>query len=193
MNALRIRVRHMLLGVAACAGFLAVDQYRRGAYDPTSARLRQVRYAVADQKIAAIRELRDGDTTGFEVVQSLLGALGDADPAVRAVAAQTLAVVLMRNAALKKPDESLAGPAQAALTEMLRDPDPTVRLRAASGLGQLMVKSRAGLTVLLSAARTPGQPVGRFRAARDTDDRAEVLWVLGFAYRDEPEALPPIL
>ena len=59
MGVLRIRVWHMLVLVAACALFLAVFQYRRGVYDPTFARLRQVRYADADTKVAAIRELMD--------------------------------------------------------------------------------------------------------------------------------------
>ncbi len=53
--------------------------------------------------------------------------------------------------------------------------------------------SKEGLAILLPAARTPGQPLGRFRAAGDVDDRAETLWVLGFAYQDDPEALPAIL
>ncbi len=207
MDVRRIRVWHMLLLVAVCAGFLAVFQYRRGVYDPTSAHLRQARYADADTKVAAIRELMDvrlidltedghvvdSEASGFDVIQTLFGALGDADPAVRAVAAQTMAVVIQSDAALKKPDESLAGPVKAALTEALRDPDPTVRLRAASGLGQLRVTSKEGFDILLRGARTTGQPVGRFRAVGDADDRADALWVLGLAYRDEPEALPPIL
>jgi HEAT repeat protein len=204
MNVPRMRVWHLLLLVAACAAFLAVFQYRRGAYDPTSARLRQVRYADADGKVAAIRELIEdaaelrkritsGEASGYAVVQALLGALGDADAAVRAVAAQAMAVAIQSDAALKKPDESLTGPVKAALTEALRDPDPTVRLRAASGLGQLRVRSEDGFAILLRAARTGGQPIGRFRSAGDTDDRAESLWVLGLTYRDEPEALTPIL
>jgi len=196
MDVLRIRVWHMLVLVAACAAFLAVFQYRRGVYDPTFARLRQVRYADADAKVAAIRELMDSEASGFDVIQTLLGALGDADPAVGAVAAQAMAVAIQRNAALKKPDESLAGPVKAALTEALRDPDPTVRLRAASGLGstrQLNVTSKEGFAILLRAARKTGQPVGRFRAVGDADDRADALWVLGLAYRDEPEALTAIL
>ena len=201
MVVLRIRVWHILVLVAACATFLAAFQYRRGVYDPTYARLRQVRYADADGKIAAIRELidseirelTDSEASGFDVIQTLLSALGDADPAVRGVAARAMVVALERNAGLKKPDKSLAGPVKAALTEALRDPNATVRLRAASGLGQLKVTSKEGLAILLPAARTPGQPLGRFRAAGDADDRAETLWVLGFAYRDEPEALPPIL
>jgi HEAT repeat protein len=204
MNVPRMRVWHLLLLVAACAAFLAVFQYRRGVYDPTSARLRQVRYADADGKVAAIRELIEdaaelrkritsGEASGYAVVQALLGALGDADAAVRAVAAQAMAVAIQSDAALKKPDESLTGPVKAALTEALRDPDPTVRLRAASGLGQLRVRSEDGFAILLRAARTAGQPIGRFRSAGDTDDRAESLWVLGLTYRDEPEALTPIL
>jgi HEAT repeat protein len=201
MVVLRARVWHMLVLVAVCAVFMAAFLYRRGAYDPTYARLRQVRYADADGKIAAIRELIDSDirelidseASSFDVIQTLLFALGDADPAVRGVAARAMVVAMERNAQLKKPDESLAGPVKAALTEALRDPNATVRLRAASGLGQLKLKSKEGLAILLPAARTKGQPVGRFRAAGDTDDRAETLWVLGLAYRDEPEALPPIL
>jgi hypothetical protein len=193
MVVLRIRVWHMLVLVAACAAFLAVFQYRRGVHDPTYARLRQVRYADADTKVAAIRELMDSDATGFDVIQTLRGALGDADPAVRAVAAQAMAVAIERNAALKNPDESLAGPVKAALTEALRDPDPTVRLRAASALGRLRVTSKEGFAILLRAARTTGQPVGRFRAVGDADDRADALWILGLAYRDQPEALTPIL
>ncbi len=191
MDVLRIRVWHLLVLVAACAGFLAVFQYRRAVYDPTSARLRQVRYADADTKVAAIRELMDSEASGFDVIQTLVGALGNADPAVRAVAAQAMAVAIQRNAALKKPDESLAGPVRAALIEALRDPDPTVRLRAASGLAstrQLKGTSKEGFAILLRAARTTGQPVGRFRAVGDADDRADALWVLGFAYRDLPEA-----
>jgi hypothetical protein len=83
MGVLRIRVWHILVLVAACAAFLAVFQYRRGVYDPTSARLRQVRYADADTQVVAIRELIDSEASGFDVIQTLLGALGDADPAVR--------------------------------------------------------------------------------------------------------------
>src|SRR5215472_6555257 len=100
MAVLRIRVWHMLVLVAACAAFLAAFQYRRGVYDPTYARLRQVRYADADGKIAAIRELIDSDirelidseASGFDVIQTLLSALGDADPAVRGVAARGMVV-----------------------------------------------------------------------------------------------------
>jgi HEAT repeat protein len=201
MVVLRIRVWHMLVLVAVCAVFLAVFLYRRGVYDPTYARLRQVRYADADGKLAAIRELIDSDirelidseASGADIIQTLLSALGDADPAVRGVAARAMVVAIERNAELKNPDESLAGPVKAALTEALRDPDATVRLRAASGLGQIKAPSKEGLAILLPAARTSGQPLGRFRAAGDADDRAESLWVLGLAYRDEPEALPPIL
>jgi hypothetical protein len=193
MTPMRMRVWHLIALVAVSAAFLAVFQYRHGVYDPTSARLRQVRYAGADEKIAAIRELMDSKGSAFDVIQTLLGALGDADPAVRAVAAQAMAPVIEHHAAGKKPDESLAGPVKAALTEALSDPDPTVRVRAASGLGELKIKSKQAFAILLRAARTTGPPVGRFRAVGEPDDRAVSLWVLGFAYRDEPEALPPIL
>src|SRR5262249_33631387 len=163
MNVLKVRVWHLLMLIAASAAFLAVFQYRQGVYDPTSARLRQVRYADDDGKVAAIRELGEAEASGSAVVETLLGALGDADPAVRAAAARALTDVLMRTAALKKHDDPNAGAVKAALTGTLRDPDPTVRLRAASGLADLNVTSAEGFAILLRASRTAGQPVGRFR------------------------------
>src|SRR5262249_61310804 len=75
----------------------------------------------------------------------------------------------------------------------LRAPHPTGLLLAASALGLLRVTSKVGFAILLRAARTTGQPVGRFRAVGDADDRADALWVLGLAYGDQPEALTPIL
>jgi HEAT repeat protein len=193
MNVLRMRVWHLLVLIAVCAAFLAVFQYRRGVYDPTSARLRQARYADAAGKVTAIRELMESEASGSAVVQTLLGALVDADPAVRAVAAQAMADVVGRTAAIKKQDDPHAGAIKAALTEALRDRDPTVRLRAASGLGQLKVKSEESFAILLHSARTTGQPVGRFRAAREPDDRAVSLWDLAYSYRDKPEARAAIL
>ena len=46
-----------------------------------------------------------------------------------------MTVAIERNAALKNPDETLVPPATAALTEMLQDSDPIVRLQAASASG----------------------------------------------------------
>ncbi|MHC5540974.1 hypothetical protein ACYOEI_22355, partial [Singulisphaera rosea] len=115
----------MLVLVAVCATFMAAFLYRRGVYDPTYARARQIRYANADGKIAAIREIIDSDVrelTGSgasdsDLIESLLTALDDADPAVRAAAVQAMAVAIQRDAAHQKPNVSLAGPVKAALTE----------------------------------------------------------------------------
>ena len=200
MVVLRIRVWHILVLVAACAAFLAAFQYRRGVYDPTYARLRQVRYADADGKIAAIRELIDSDIRELDLKHR--ASTSSKRCSVRSAMPTRLCVAWPRGRwwlpssvtpGSRNPKSRSRGPSRPRSTEALRDPDATVRLRAASGLGQLKVTSKEGLAILLPAARTPGQPLGRFRAAGDADDRAETLWVLGFAYQDDPEALPPIL
>src|SRR5690349_8763140 len=108
MSLMRLRVWHMLMLVAACAGFFAVFQYRLGVYDPTSARLRQVRYASPTGKATAIRELIAEEAWGARVVQTLLEALGDSDPTVRMLAAQAMAEAVYRETwKTKQPSEQL--------------------------------------------------------------------------------------
>jgi HEAT repeat protein len=182
----------MLVLIAVCAAFLAVFQYRWEVYDPTSARLRQVRYADTAGKVAAMQGLRDG-ASGAAVVETLLGALVDADSAVRAAAARAMIDVIVGTPFLKKPDDPYARAVKAALTDALRDSDPTVRLQAASGLSELRVKSPESFAILLRVARTAAEPIRRFRVADEPDDRSLALWSLANSYRDEPEALAALL
>jgi HEAT repeat protein len=184
MKFMRLRLRHLLLLIAACAAFLAVFQYRREVYDPTFARLRRTRYADSSGKVAAIREvMEETRTSDPAVVEALLGALGDADPTVRAEAARAAADVVLQSSAPKGQPDPQAGAVKAALTEALSDRDATVRLRAATGLTLLDVKSPESYAILLRAARSDGQP----------DDRFSALGDMAMAYRDEPETLAAIM
>jgi HEAT repeat protein len=193
----------MLLLVATCAGFLAVFQYRQGVYDPTVAHLRQVRYGDASGKVAAIRELLEGDFARPAVTDTLLVALSDADPAVRVVAAQALADITFQIAPAVHPaddtkgdtvpDDPRAVRVKAALTELLRDSDPAVRLRAASGLSLLHVKTDESFAIIIRAARTPIKSETRFSTVGEPDDRFRALGDLAYTYRDKPESLAAIL
>ncbi len=189
MNVGRFHVWHLMMLVAGSAAFLSVLQYRRSVYDPTFARTRRVRYADAAEKAAAIREWMAEEASGPRVVESLLDALSDSDPAVRALAAQALAQAVVRTASVRKEHDVHAGAVTAALTQALRDRDPAVCVQSASGLSLLQVKSEESFAILLRAARTPAampQTIG------DVDDRFRALGDLAACYRDEPETLPAI-
>jgi HEAT repeat protein len=175
---------------------LAVFQYRRAVYDPTFALLGQVRYADAEGKVAAIRTLLENRATDPAVLETLLGALADADPAVRAVAARGVADVAFERsdvARQKHQDDSYAGDVKAALTAAMKDRDPSVRLRAASGLVLLSVNSEEVFATLLRAARPDGKPDGRFLPGGEPDDRLSALHNLANSYRDRPETQAAIL
>ena len=128
--------------------------------------------------------------SGPAVVETLLGALRDFDPAVRALAAQAMAEAVYRSTMIKREQDAYAEPVKAALAEALKDRDPTVRVQAASGLSLLGVTSEESFAILLQAARTPAaepQTIG------DVDDRFRALGDLAYCYRDKPEALAAIL
>jgi HEAT repeat protein len=190
MKMQRFRVWHMILLVAASAAFLSVFQFRRTVYDPTFARIRRVQYAAdAAGKVAALRELMAEEDSGPQVVETMLEALRDPDPAVRALAAQGLADEVFRTTVVKKEQDDLAGAVKAALTDGLSDRDPSVCVQCASGLSTLNVKSEESFAILLRAARTPtpaSQSVGGI------DDRFRALGDLAVTYRDRPESLPTI-
>jgi HEAT repeats len=192
MGVPKLRVWHLIMLVAASAGLLAVLQYRQGVYDPTAARLRKVRYADAAGKAAAIRELMAEEASGPTVVETLLDALRDSDPAVRALAAQAMAEEVYDNTITKRGQDAYAEPVKAALAEALRDRDPTVRLQAASGLSLLQVKLEESFAILLRTARTPAAvPQMGFNPQMIgvRDDRYQALGDLADCYRDKPEAL----
>jgi HEAT repeat protein len=176
--------------VATSAAFVSVFQYRWSVYDPNYARIRRVRYADAAEKVATIRELMADEASGPEVVEALLIALRDSEPAVRALAAQALATTAYRTSVVEKDLDVRAGAVKAALTEALRDREPPVRVQAASGLSLLQVRSEESFAILLRTARTPAavtQTIG------DIDDRFRALGDLAECYRDQPESLSAIL
>jgi HEAT repeat protein len=182
--------------VAACAGFLAVYQYRRSVYNPTFALIREAQYADAAGKLAAIRSLLEKGETSPAVVETLFAKLHDADVAVRALAARAVADVAYARrhlAGVKNQDDPYFGAAQAALTASLKDRDPSVRLRAASGLELLGVKSEECFAILLRAARPDGDPAGRFLPGGEPDDRLRALGDLAHGYRHKPETQAAIL
>jgi HEAT repeat protein len=189
MTVPKLRVWHMILLVAASAAFLSVFEFRQAVYDPTAARLRQVRYADAAVKAAVIRELMADEVSGPNVAPTLLEALRDSDPTVRGLAAQGLAQEVLRGTTVKKPHEDVSA-VKAALTEALRDRDPSVRVQAASGLSLLDVKSEESFAILLRTARTPAAAP---KAIGGIDDRFRALGDLAYSYFDKPETVPTIL
>lgn len=193
MKFLSLRVRHLLIAIAACAAFLAVFQYRRGVYDPSFNQLRQVRFGDPAGKVAAIRELMGNEPSGSAVIETLLGALEDADPAVRSVAAQAMADFVYYHAVQKSENEPHAEAVKAALAGALNDRDPAVRVRAASGLSLLGVKSEQSFGILLKAARAAGEPEKPPLFAGDIDDRFRALGDLAYSYRNRPETQAAIL
>jgi HEAT repeat protein len=176
--------------VAASAAFLSVIQYRQSVYDPTFARIRRVQYADVAGKTAAIRELMEAEESKPNVVETLLNALRDPDPSVRALAAQALADAVFRTTFGRGTEEVYAGAVKAALTEALRDRDPAVCVRAASGLSLLREQSEQSFAILLRTARTPAAtPL----TIGDIDDRFRALGDLAECYRDKSETVPAIL
>jgi HEAT repeat protein len=186
----KLRVWHLMFLVAASAVLLSVLLFRQEVYDPTAARLRKMSYADAAGKAVAIRELMAEGASGPAVVETLLCALRDSDPAVRALAAQAMADEVGRTAEITKGrQDAYAEPVKAALAEALRDRDPAVRVQAASGLASLGVTSEESFAILLRAARTPAAASQAFGGI---DDRFRALGDLAYSYRDKPEALMAI-
>jgi hypothetical protein len=149
----RLRVRHLLLLVAACAAFLAVFQYRREVFDPTFVSLRLARYGTAVQRRGGVEELAKCVPKEPGVVETLLDALTDSDPGVRADAARSVAIVMRRSLGPGNPPDPRMGAVKAALTPMLTDRDVAVRARAAEGLTVLGERSDEIYAILLDRAR----------------------------------------
>jgi HEAT repeat protein len=187
----KLRVWHLMFLVAASAVLISVLLFRQEVYDPTAARLRKMSNADAAAKAVAIRELMAEEASGPAVVETLLGALGDSDPALRALAAQALADQVRRTAETSKGEQdAYAEPVKAALAEALKDGDPAVRVQAASGLALLAVTSEECFAILLRAARTPTEPSKTFGGI---DDRFRALGDLAYCYSDRAETRMAIL
>jgi len=109
------------------------------------------------------------------------------------VAARAMNDVNARTPFPMDPNDPYARAVKAALTDALRDTDPTVRLQAASGLSSLHLKSPESFAILLRVARTSVEPISQSRLAGEYDDRSLALYDLASSYRDEPETLAAIL
>ncbi len=143
---LRLRMRHLLGLVAAFAGLFAVLRYRQEVYDPASAQARRLRALDPAERIEAVEKLLAMGREAESAIPSLLGALNDGDPRVRARAAMAIFVIVTT------PDHPRADDVRGALTAALADPDPGARHMAAVALGMLQPYSKAILPALIEAA-----------------------------------------
>ena len=162
----QLRMRHLLGLVAAFAGLFAVLRYRQEVYDPASAQARRLRALDPAERIEAVGKLAAMGPEAESAIPSLLGALNDGDPRVRARAAMATTFVL------RASDDPRADDVRAALTAALADPG--ARHAAAVALGMLQPDPKAILPALIEAA-----------GDADTEVRARAVGVLGFALDDE--------
>src|SRR3954469_20507300 len=107
---LRLRMRHVLGLVAAFAGLFAVLRYRQEVYDPAWAQARRLHARDPAERIDAVEKLSAMGREGESAVPSLLGALNDGDPRVRARAAMAIPFIL------RGPDHPRGDDVRAALT-----------------------------------------------------------------------------
>lgn len=101
---------------------------------PLAAAARNVRGGSTADRLAAIEQVKElGLAQGKESIPPLVGALGDADPATRAAAAQALGLIVSY-AVRVQADAEVAKNATSALVERLRDADAQVRVASAKAL-----------------------------------------------------------
>jgi hypothetical protein len=74
-----------------------VFRYRGEVFHPITVSLRQARYGDAAGRKQAVRDLGDGEVSDLGVVPTLLGALTDDEPGVRAEAVRSLTRVVGRD------------------------------------------------------------------------------------------------
>jgi HEAT repeat protein len=169
---LRLRMRHLLGLVAVFACLFAVLRYRQEVYDPAWAQARRLRALDLAERIEAVEKLSAMGHEAESAIPSLLGALNDGDPRVRARVAMAIPFIL------KAPDDPRADDVRVALTAALADPDPGARHAAAVALGMLQPDPKAILPALIEAAGDAGPTA-------DPMVRAWAVSVLGSALDDE--------
>jgi HEAT repeat protein len=143
---LRHRIWHLLGLVAAFAGLFAVIRYRQDVYDPVSAQARRLRALDPADRMEALGMLLAMGREAESAIPSLLGALKDGDPRVRARAAMAIPFIL------RAPDNPRADDVRAALTAALADPDPGARHTAAMALGMREPHPKSIIPALIEAA-----------------------------------------
>jgi HEAT repeat protein len=120
-------------------------RYRQEVYDPASAQARRLRALDPAERIEAAGKLEAMGREAESAIPSLLGALGDGDPRVRARAAMAISFIL------RAPDHPRADDVRAALTAALADADPGARHAAAVALGVLSTDSKIPRAFLIEA------------------------------------------
>ena len=143
---LRLRMRHLLGLVAAFACLFGVLRYRQEVYDPASAQARRLRALDPAERTEAVEKLSAMGREAESAIPSLLGALNDGDPRVRARAAMGIPFIL------RAPDHPRADDVRASLTGALADPDPGARHAVTVALGMLQPDPKAILPALIESA-----------------------------------------
>lgn len=177
---LRLRMRHLVGLVAAFAGLFAVLRYRQEAYDPALLQARALRSLDPAKRIEAVRSLSAMGREAESAIPSLVGALNDSDPRVRARAAMAIPFILATS------NHPQADTVHTALTAALADTDPGARHAAAVALGMREPDSKRIRPALVEAA-SDADPIVRAWAVSSLgsalDDEGVWSTVLG-ATRD---------
>lgn len=142
---LRLGMRHLLGLVAAFAGLFAVLRYRQEVYDSASAQARRLHALDPAERVEAVGKLSAMGRQAESAIPSLLAALNDGDPRVRARAAMAIPFIL------RTPDHPRADDVRTPLNAALADPDACARHAAAVALGVLSVDSKILGPVLIEA------------------------------------------
>lgn len=162
------RMRHLLGLVAAFAALCAVLRYRQEVFDPAAAQARRLRALDPAERLDVVWDLEAMGRKAESAIPSLLDALSDGDPRVRARAATAIVSIV------RAPDHPRADEVRAALTAALADRDHTARHAAAMALGILPPHPKALVPVLIEAA-----------GDADPEVRAQAVGELHFALDDE--------
>ncbi len=124
----------MLLVVCAGATVWAGRNVWESSHPMLSA-VRELRSADSSERAASVRTLSElGSTSGGAVIRAALPVLADPSAGVREAGAETLGIVGSYTAGSASETESTRA-AVAALTELLKDREPSVRGKAAGALG----------------------------------------------------------
>lgn len=183
-----VRLRVLILLVAACAAILSAMRVVRDTFSPTHQWARLVRDGTTEQRRLAAGELGRVDPGQVAAaLPALARAIGDVDERVAVLAANALVEALQR--APRRGDPVRARLAIAALITGLEDPRPNVRLACAEALstppGPALHGTEAASAVAVALASALGDSSEVVRRAA-----AMALRSLGSASSDPPpEAL----
>jgi HEAT repeat protein len=205
----RTGIRALIVLVIACGAILWAWRSIWDARHPLLAAAGRLRSPDASQRLAAIQEVTElGANAPEEAIGPLITALADQDAAVRRSAALALSSVVSVPAKAGTQPEAVKAAAQG-LLETLKDPEPTVRVAAASALRILAGitpgtsrtgRSGAGKTAPVAASAPSVIDASAVTAAlldllgdRDAEVRKAAIFALGpvapKAFQEPPKAL----